>query len=164
MTVRDTAFGSALAIEELQSDWHSAIRKAGGPFDLERADEMQKESDRLTEQLQDKMQEVSRLMTEARTAVPIQQFSAGDLDIYEAYDLLGRFDATVRPLLTRRGLRQLFFRLSLENKEGGGKFSMAQRKLNALGQLVNAEPEKRDLFFVDQTGEGMISDKEVSNS
>ena len=35
ITERETEFGNALVIEELQSDWHSDIRRSGGPFDAD---------------------------------------------------------------------------------------------------------------------------------
>jgi len=146
MTERDTAFGSALAIEELQSDWHSAIRKAGGPFDTERADQKAIESERLGQQARAKMQELQDLETEIIQDVG-KEFIDGD-PVIGVLDEISFFDAVVNKVLTERGRSQFLFNIASARYNEGYRQTFSRQKDLAIERLaaINNDGEKGPLY------------------
>ena len=147
MTVRDTAFGSALAIEELQSDWHSAIRKAGGPFDTEKADQKAIEAERLGQQAQAKMEEVRDLEQEVYDDLGKSYTDDGD-EIFQAHDGIQFFDDIVDKFLTERGRSRFLYHIGAARYNEGYRQTFGRQKDLAIERLasISEDDGKGPLF------------------
>lgn len=147
ITERDTSYGSALAIEELQSDWHSAIRKAGGPFDTEKAGQKAIESASLGQQAQAKMQELQALETEIIQDVGREFTENGD-PIIRAHEDIDAFEGVVNKYLTERGRRNFLFNIKISKYDQGYRQTFRRQKDLAIERLasISEDDGKGPLF------------------
>jgi hypothetical protein len=130
MTERKTDLGKALAIEEMQSDWHSQIRSAGNPFSEEAVQQSiveQEVSDRVNTKNANSAMDALAAVQESSGIEAIRQ---GDLE--KLVDNVYKFDQEIRPMLTERGLFTFLTAMESARMEGRSKNYEVQKGWGAL--------------------------------
>lgn len=115
MTERQTPYGKAIAIEEMQSDWHSAIRKAGAPFDSGELEALRRDAEQAQGEKTARANAALEAVAEIKGPAGLEGVST--VSLFETVRQVHNFDKLVRPLLTEKGLELYLARIEAAQEE-----------------------------------------------
>jgi hypothetical protein len=117
-TDRTTEFGDTLAIEETQSDWHSAIRRAGGTYDPVKGDQLLAEAEELRAEERAANTKNSEMLMAFGKRIEGIPGTRKTTEFLGNVSNLGKFLTNVAPKLTDAGIWEMAA-IVYNSKEGG---------------------------------------------
>jgi len=120
-TDRTTEFGDTLAIEETQSDWHSAIRRAGGTYDPVKGDQLLAEAQDLRIEEAAANTKNSEMLMAYGARIEGIPGTRKTTEFLGNVSNLGKFLTDVAPKLTDAGIWEMAA-IVYNSKEGGKRY------------------------------------------
>lgn len=136
-TDRSTEFGDTLAIEETQSDWHSAIRRAGGTYDPVKGDQLLAEAEELRAEEKAASTKNSEMLMAYGARIEGIPGTRKTTDFLSNVSNLGKFLNDVAPKLTDAGIWEMAA-IVFNSREGGNTrlINITQGRMG--GQLIES--------------------------